>query len=323
MTMDQTIDHLAKFSDDRIDHALIRKLVANWPRRTTIRSEKYPWVEPEAARYEPERPDYPLAMVPFRDHPLFLAAPEPQRQEVLSWAWLTYNERTILAEDHMANPAFTMIMHGAFEGADDFFVRQSIQQALIDEHFHTLIHMCAIEETRRVRGITGTWRAPDSITRRGMLAEQARAAEPWQRALVTLAFAVVAEISVNAYLDLLSADETIQPMHRLVTYLHNRDEFAHGQLIVEVIKLLFVRMSERQQDFFIAALPKALQAYASHDFSAWRTILHNVGLAGAEAIVVACEHDASSRLLVRDFSGLERVAAELEITDRLDFRFAA
>jgi hypothetical protein len=276
----------------RIDHALIRKLVANWPRRTTIRSEKFPWAEPTAAEYEPARPDYPIRLVPFRDHPLYQDVPQAQRERVLSLAWLTYNERTILAEEHMANPAFTMIMHGAFAGADEIHVRQSIQHALIDEHFHTLIHMTAMDETRRLRGITTAWRSPDSVTRRSLLAEQARAVEPWQRALVILAFAVTAEISVNAYLDLLSADETIQPMHKLVTYLHNRDEFAHGQLIVEVIKLLFLHMTERQQCYFIEALPKGLRAYASHDFSAWRAILRHVGVAHADTIVDDCEHDA-------------------------------
>lgn len=314
-------NQFSTMAEGRVDHALIRKLVANWPRRTTIRSEKYPWAE--AAEYDPSIPDYPIALVPFRDHPWFRAAPEAQQQQVLSWAWLTYNERTILAEEYMANPAFTMIMHGAFTGADEMHVRTAIQHALIDEHFHTLIHMSAMEETRQHRGLSAPWRAPDSVTRRRMLEEQARAAEPWQRALVTLAFAVVAEISVNAYLDLLSADETIQPMHKLIAYLHNRDEFAHGQLIVEVVKLLFLRMSEPHQAFFIKMLPRALQAYSTHDFSAWRAILGHVGIEHAEEIVAACEHDASSQLLVRDFSGLKRVALELEIIDRLDFRFAA
>ena len=314
-------DHLTTTAGARIDHALIRKLVANWPRRTTIRSEKYPWTD--SAPYDPERPDYPIGLVPFRDHPRFRAASDAQRRDVLSWAWLTYNERTILAEEYMANPAFTMIMHGAFEGAEEIHVRTAIQHALIDEHFHTLIHMSAIDETRRLRGLSAPWSAPDSVTRRRMLEEQARATEPWQRALVILAFAVVAEISVNAYLDLLSADDTIQPMHKLVAYLHNRDEFAHGQLIVEVVKLLFLRMSEPHQSFFIAMLPKALLAYSAHDFSAWRAILNHLGLDHAEEIVAACEHDASSQLLVRDFSGLKRVAQELEIIERLDFRFAA
>jgi hypothetical protein len=310
-----------EFAKGRVDHTLIRKLVANWPRRTTIRSDKFPWPEPEA--YNPETPDYPVRLLPFREHPRFLAAPEHQRREVLTRAWLTYNERTILAEEYMANPAFTMIVHGEFEGADEFHVRQAVQHALIDEHFHTLIHMTAIDETRRLRGLNDQWSAPNSLTRRSLLAEQARATEPWQRALVILAFATVAEISVNAYLELLSADDTIQPMHKLVTYLHNRDEFAHGQLIVEVIKLLYLRMSEPQQTFFIGVLPRALHAYAAHDFSAWRAILHRVGVDGAEDIVAACEHEAASQLLVRDFSGLKQVATELDIVDRLDFRFAA
>ena len=313
---------LTTAADVRIDHALIRKLVANWPRRTTIRSDKFPFPETAAADYEAERPDYPIRLVPFRDHPLFLDVSPAQRLRVLTLAWLSYNERTILAEEHMANPAFTMIMHGKFAGAEDIVVRQSVQHALIDEHFHTLIHMTAMEETCRLRALPADWHSPDSVTRRSMLADHARATEDWERQIVILAYAVVAEISVNAYLDLLSADDTIQPMHKLITYLHNRDEFAHGQLIVEVIKLLFIRMNARQQAYFCKMFPRALTAYASHDFSAWRSILRYVGVARGDEIVDDCEHDASSQLLVRDFSGLERVATELAILDRIDFRFS-
>jgi len=313
---------LTTAADVQIDHALIRKLVANWPRRTTIRSDKFPWPEASPEHYEAARPDYPIHLVPFRDHPLYREVSDAQHARVLTLAWLSYNERTILAEEHMANPAFTMIMHGKFAGADDHFVRQSIQHALIDEHFHTLIHMNAMADTRRLRALPDDWHSPDSVTRRSMLEDCARAVEPWERQLVILAYAVVAEISVNAYLDLLSADETIQPMHKLITYLHNRDEFAHGQLIVEVIKLLFIRMSAREQAFFCKMFPRALRAYASHDFSAWRSILRYVGVARGDEIVADCEHDASSQLLVRDFSGLQRVATELDILDRIDFRFS-
>lgn len=303
-----------------IDHILIHKLVASWPKRATVRSGKFPWSD--LTPYNSECPDYPMRIVPFRDHALFQAASPEQRRQVLTWAWLVYNERTILAEEHMANPAFTMIMHGVFGGADEIHVRQAVQHALIDEHFHTLIHTIAIDETRRLRAISALSRAPDSVTRRRMLELLAQVVGPMERALVTLAFAIVAEVSVNAYLSLLAEDETIQPMHKLVTYLHNRDEFAHSQIVVEVAKLLYLGMNERDQQFFLKILPEALKAYASHDFSAWRAILDNVGVAGADRIVADCEHDVSSQLLVRDFSGLRRIAEELEIVGRLDFGFA-
>jgi hypothetical protein len=303
-----------------VRHDVIQKLANSWPKRTTIRSDKFPWSS--GTVYDPTRPDYPERMVPFANHPRFLAVEPERRHRVLTWAWLVYNERTILAEEHIANPAFTMIMHGAFDGADDVHVRQAIQQTLIDEHFHTLIHTQAIDETCRRRGITAS-RTPDSVTRRRYLEALARATDPWQKALVTLAFAIVAEVSVNAYLELLAADDTIQPLHRLVPHLHNRDEFAHGELLVEVAKILYVRMSERQQRFFVTVLPEALYAYAAQDFSAWRTVLARAGIADGDEIVADCERDASSKLLVRDFSGLHHLADELEITNDLDYRFVS
>jgi hypothetical protein len=298
----------------------IATLVATWPKRATVRSEKYPW---DTGTYNPGIPDYPIRMVPFASDPRFQAAAPEARAKVLSWAWVTYNERTILAEDHIANPALVLILQGAFGPADDPILRQAVQQMLVDEHFHTLIHTAGIAEVRQRRGLSAPSGVPDSVTRREFLSCIARAGDPGQRAVITLAFALVAEVSVNAYLELLSSDQTIQPLHRLIPYLHNRDEYAHGQLIVEVAKVLYAGMSEAHRRLLVRTLPDALRAYARHDYSAWRAILARANIADGDRIAADCEHVSASSLLVRDFSGLRHLAEELEILDVLDFEFAS
>src|SRR5688572_17662645 len=91
-----------------IDQELIQKMAATWPKRATLRSELYSY---EGSVYhDPARPDYPIELVPFRDHPRFLAASPEQHRQILTWGWLAYNERTITIEEHVANPAFTLIM---------------------------------------------------------------------------------------------------------------------------------------------------------------------------------------------------------------------
>ena len=306
----------AEPKDGQVNRAVVERLAESWPKRATVRGADF---EAGLAQpYDPGVPDYPVALLPFADHPLFLLATPAQRQEVLTWAWLVYNERVIAAEEHVANPAMTLVTHGAFPGAEDILLRKAVQQALIDEHFHTYIHMLAVDRTCALRATGPPLRCPESVTYRRFARCQAAAPSPWERNLVALVWTVVSEVTINAYLCLLSKDTTIQPLHRIVTRLHDRDEAAHGRLMVEVAKSLYLHMSRQQRRTFAEALRPALEAFVAHDFSAWRAILHRVGIEGAEEIVDDCEHDTGTGALVRDFSGMRRLLGELSLGEQLD-----
>ena len=298
-----------------IDQTLIRRIGAGWPKRATLRTDLYSF---EGAAYDdPARPDYPLALVPFRAHPRFLAAAPEQRQAVLTWAWLAYNERTVALEEHLANPAFTLIMHDAFAGATGIDLRKSIQQCLIDEHFHTYMHMAAIHDTRQFRGLHERLEAPAPIPVRRLRECLARASQPAERALIGLAFGVVAEVSVKDFLRLMAEDEEIQPAHRRVALLHNRDEHAHGQLLGEVGKVLWCHMSAADRRSFVQAMPPALDAFVAQDYATWRAILEHVGVPGAREIIADTEADAAERSMVRNVSGIKRLLAEIGVLDQL------
>jgi hypothetical protein len=301
------------------DVALLRKMAASWPKRATVRGDLYRY----AAEYvDPARPDYPHELIPFRDHPKYLALTPEARRRINSWAWLVYNERTIQSEEYLANPAFTLIMHGAFPGADEIALRQAMQQCLIDEHFHTLIHLTAIHESRRWRALDEQLDAPLTLAYRRLAAAQAQATEPWQKHALQLVFGVVAEVCIKGYLNLIAENETIQPMHRIVSLVHNRDEAAHGQILVPVTKLLWRRMNEPQRRFFMEALPGALTAFAAHDFSAWRAILLHERVAGADEVIADCEREAAEKKrMLRDVSVLKKLTDELGITDQIQFEF--
>ncbi len=115
--------------------------------------------------------------------------------------------------------------------------------------------------------------------------------EQWQRDLAAITFAVVAEISVNAYLDLLADDHTIQPQNRRVAELHNRDEYAHSKILAEVAKVMYANMPDVQRSFFARTLSVALSAFVAQDYSMW------------------------------DYSGLHRLAEDLGILEQIDFDF--
>lgn len=303
-------------AEDTADHALLRRIAAGWHKRATVRADLYTF---EGTVYEdPARPDYPAELVPFNDHPRFQAASPEQRQAVLTWAWLAYNDRTVALEEHLANPAFTLIMHDAFPGATDIDLRKAVQQCLIDEHFHTYMHMAAMHDTRRYRRLgDGAIEAPPPSPVRRLRERQAQAYDGGERALVSLAFGVVAEVSVKDFLNLMASNETIQPAHRRIALLHNRDEYAHGQILAEVTKVLWQQMNGGARRSFVHALPAAIDAFVEQDFSTFRAILDHVGVAGAKEIIDDTAADAGRRAMLRDLSSIKRLLAELGVLEQV------
>lgn len=304
-----------------VDRATLRRLANSWPRRATVRTDLEALDSPDP--YDPLMPDYPPEFVPFGDHPDFLAATPEQRSRVLTLAWLNYNERVVSAEEYVANPAFAMIMHGEFPGMTDPEIRKTVQQAHIDETWHTYLHMLASQRTRDLRGITEEPDYPHAVTYQRLMQAWAAAPERWHRKLLTFVWAAVAEVSVNAYLSLLSTNETIQPLHSLVPRLHSRDESAHSSMMVEVSKALYLELTREQRAAFCAALPSALRAFSEQDYGAWRLILDHCEVIDSDTIISDVESRDSEDLLVRDFSGLRRLVQALELEDRVDFAFPA
>lgn len=297
-----------------VDHDVIRSLAASWPRRATVRGERYTFTN---TPYEdPALSDYPLDLVPFKDHPRFQELDADVRQKILTWGWMAYNDRTVTLEERLANPAFALIMHDAFEGADDIELRKAVQQCLLDEHFHTYMHMVAMEDTRRFRGLDA-FKLPTARPARQLQESLARAESKEHQAYIGLAYGVVAELSVKEFLDLLSTDRSIQPAHRTIALLHNRDEAAHGRLLGEVAKVLWLQMNARQRGYFAAAMPDALDAFVAQDFSTWQAILEHVGVTHAEEIIQDVSGRPSLRNVVTKVREIKQLLGELDLLERI------
>ena len=301
----------------RINHRAVEKMAAAWHRRASVRGDAF-YAQLSEETWDPTVPDYPLELVPFAHHPCLSAARPEQRQLVLTLAWAVYNQRVITAEDHVANPAFGLVQRRVFPGADSPAFLQAVQQALIDEHWHTHMHDLAMRHTLARRGVDATVRFPSSVTYQALLARQAAASEAWERDLLTLVWTVVSEISINALLSLLGRDATIQPLHREVTSLHAKDESAHGAVMAEVAKALWVHMTLAQREYFAAALPAAVEAFGVQDLGAWAVIIDRAGLGCARDVLADCAKDGAHRSLVRDYSGVARLVADLGIEERIE-----
>ncbi|GAA0936865.1 diiron oxygenase [Nonomuraea longicatena] len=299
----------------------LRRLVAAWPKRATIRTDLANVTNPGA--YDAELLDYPASLLPFGEHPSYLAAEPEQRRLVNTLAWLSWNERVIAAEEHVANPTFTMLAHGVFPGLTSFEAKEAVQQSHVDEVWHTYMHMLAMQRTREARGLA---REPDTydhpVTNRRLYALEAQASEKWERDLLYLLWTAVGEISINKFLDLVAGDDAIQPMHALIARLHARDEAAHGPVLYELMKEVFVHLNKEQRALITRTLPEAILAFGAEDYALWLEILTFAGFGDARQIVEDSRVLPGADLLVTDFAPIKRLVEDLEIADQVAFDFA-
>lgn len=298
-----------------VDHQLIRNLNQAWSKRATVCSiAKF-----ETEAFDTTKTDYPESMIPFFNHPKFQCLDTQLKNEVATWGWIGYNERTIAAEDFIVNPAFSIIANSGLMGGDHAHFRKAMRQALVDEHYHTLMHLEAIERTKKDRNICKNLILPKAITYRRLESLHAKLVEPWHKELASIAFATVAEISVNAYLNLLANDKNIQKRNSLIAKLHNRDEYAHGKILMEVGKTIYVNMTTTQRKFFVKMLPEALKSFIAQDFSMWESILSQLNIPNTELIISETQEKES--VIMRDYSGLYKFASEIDIINVIDFDF--
>jgi alpha-N-dichloroacetyl-p-aminophenylserinol N-oxygenase len=301
---------------DTAESAVISRLAGNWHRRATVKR-----AEPDIdALFDANRSDYPERIVPFRDHPRWQALPDEVRSRLLSWAWISYNRHTVLAEQRVANPAFALVMEGEFPGLGGAEMEIALAQAMVDEQYHSLMHITASALTRRKREYAFPDSAlPESHTARTHQQLRAQYTERWQRSLTTLAFATVSEISINAYLDLLADDPDIQVVNSTTARLHNRDEYCHASISDEMAKLVYEVLDAEKRRHFVNMLIAGLEAFVATDYAAWAAILQTERIHGWEAMVADVQADKSNSRMVRDYTGLYSLMSELNVLGEVDF----
>ncbi|MDV8022648.1 diiron oxygenase [Rhodococcus sp. IEGM 1330] len=308
----QVMSEIAVEDATEVDFSVLKRLNAAWPKRSTLASD-IGRLHTDDEFFDPSVPDYPEHFLPFANHPSWIDAGAEQRQKVLTAAWLVYNQRVITAEEEVANPTFQRIAHGTLFGLSGAALREAAQQAHVDETWHTYMHILAMRKTGELRGMDTMPTYPDAVTYRRLVEARAASSGEDENEILDFAWTVVSEISINAYLELLSNDQDIQPYHSLVTRLHARDESAHGAVLIEIAKAAYGAMSEQQRRWFVTALPRALRAFAETDYSVWPIVLSHAGFEDADAIVAEMKNYPGNELLVRDFSGLTRLGRALHI----------
>ncbi len=302
-------------------HNLLNRFSQRWHCRAGIRKDAY--YDQNLYHYDLEKPDYPLEIIPFSEHPLFIKINEQQKQQILTWAWLTYNERVLEIEDLVTAPAINNLLHHQTPGAEDLCSRRVLQQTLIDEQFHLMMHEVAILETKKAREITLGIDFPHSIIYTSLRQLQDQHSQQWEKNLLQFIWAVVSEMTINAYLDLLAKSDEIQTSHQKLNELHNKDELAHNKIFIELTKLAFWEFNKTQKNFFISNLSKALLAFTQHDFSTWSAILSSLKVPNWRNIIEDSMRNTKKThsKLISKISGIKTLAEEIEIHDELHYEF--
>jgi hypothetical protein len=311
--------HTIEAEETHVGPSMLKRLAAAWPKRATIRTDMAGVVNP--GDYDPALLDYPLHLMPFANHPRFLEASEEQQLRVNTLAWIAYNERVIAAEEYVANPTFEKLAHGVFPGIDSFEIKEIVQQSHIDEVWHTYMHMMAMQRTREARQVNTEPDFVQPVTNRGLYALAATMTEQWEKDLLYLMWTAVGEISINAFLDLLAGDKSIQPMHALIARLHARDEAAHGPVLAELMKQIYPKLDRHQQDFFVRHLPTAITAFGAEDYELWPQVLRFSGISHVEEIIADSREQEGGEIMMNDFATVRRLVRELEIEDRVEYDF--
>jgi hypothetical protein len=137
--------------------ALLQRLANNWGRRARV---KQPELEGETL-FDDSKDDFIPDLLPFQDHPAFLAAPDSMQKQILSCGWLAYNEKTVDIEAKIVAPACHHIIAGDVPGLQDGVSKQIAGQTLVDEAYHELLVLKACQVTRERRGL-GAVTLPES-----------------------------------------------------------------------------------------------------------------------------------------------------------------
>ncbi|MDV8003573.1 diiron oxygenase [Rhodococcus sp. IEGM 1318] len=300
-------------ASDPVESAIVNRLASNWARRATVKK-----AEPELDDlFDPSLSDYPEALLPFAEHPNYLALRPEQKQRLQAWAWIAFNKNVMDIEKYVVNPGFDVLAEDRLGVGLGDWATVAVNQAMVDEQYHTLMHFNASSATRRGRGWALPSRALPDVSTVRTRAQALNAADgPRKIALTELAFMTVAEVSITAYLDLISDDPGVQSTNRATIRLHARDEYCHASIAGELAVLVWDSLDGGDRSYLLKGFESAMRAFSGTDFGAWRAIMEIEAVPGGQKMLDDVGSEPRNKLFVQDYSGIERLYRTLNL-DRM------
>ncbi len=265
-------------------NAVIDNIVSSWPRVASVGH----WVP--SFNEGPEL-DFPLSLLPVAPEGLEALA-ESERAALALSLWIQYNRRAMDAEEFIANPAIDWLCkrHDLPTA-----MQLALLQAAVDERYHTYFHRLALEEA--LGRCFVDLPVCRSITVRELHARQAECTEDMQWQLVQLAYAAVAEVSVNAFLNVLAESPDVRASNRELVRMHSADESLHASIFLEVVTHLRELLDPDDAAFLVAEIRRVRDSFLKHDFSMFESVFDAHG--------IELEFENSSTMMTDEMDGAD------------------
>jgi hypothetical protein len=290
---------------------LLAQLTRRWGRRVAVKKDELDL----DGHFVMELPDFPEHLVPVLSLPGADRLDRDARERILSAAWISYNAKTSAIEDEIILPACRLMLQERIPVRRDDVAVSALHQTIIDEHYHILMCHNAVGVTRRRRDLPDVRFASDvwSVVQ-GLRAARA-GLSGFDRDIVDIGFSLAAETTISGFLSTLSTAQEIQPMNRITTDLHRRDESGHAVVFRELCGSLYQSLDGAQQQMFREALVSGLTAFRAVDLDPWVTVAAQGGFE-----IDACElieWAASRPAPARDTGPLQLLLNDLGISHDL------
>lgn len=262
-------------SEPDYERDLLVQLTRRWGRRVAVKKNELDL----DGHFDVTRPDFPEHLVPVLNLPGAERLDRDARERILSAAWIAYNAKTAAIEDEIILPACRLMLLDRIPVRRDDVAVEALHQTIIDEHYHILMCHNAVGVTRRRRDLGDVRFAPDvwSVVRGRAAARSGLSGI--DRDIVDIAFSLAAETTISGFLSALSTAADIQPMNRITTDLHRRDESGHAVVFRELCGSLYRSLDDGRQRMFREALVHGLAAFRSADLDPWVTVAAQGGFA--------------------------------------------
>ena len=295
---------------------LLMKMSCNWSKRAQVlRVPKR--LEHEATSsmaYDMSRDDFLENLLPFADHPLYVTASDEMKTKILSCGWLAYNEKTVDIESQIISPACNHIIYKDVPGVDNPASQIIASDTLVDEAYHIQLVINACQITREYRGLNHI-RLPRFAITNNLNLEKSVLGDSWKKILMQIATAIVSEVFISDYLNLLATDLTIQPFNRLTVFTHRQDERAHHSIFKTLARCIYLSLNNEQKRFFAEVLPLPVRWFANLELDVWESILKQLNFSGVSHVINDCRQKNNVDLLRIDYSGITSLAQEIGILE--------
>ncbi len=244
---------------------LLAQLAQRWGRRVAVKKDELDL----DGHFDPLMPDFPEELVPVFALPGAEKLDRDARERIMSAAWIAYNAKTAAIEDEIILPACRLMLDERIPVRRDDVAVSALHQTIIDEHYHILMCHNAVGVTRRRRELEDVRFSPDVWSVVQGLKEARTGLSGFELDLVEIAFSLAAETTISGFLSTLASAEGIQPMNRITTDMHRRDESGHAVVFRELTGSLYRGLDGGGQELFKDALVQGLTAFRAADFEPW------------------------------------------------------